>query len=216
MSIAWVAQLTYNAPGLTPDDIATLTEALEDGGVTYQANTGVLQITLEVTADTLRDACEYAQTAAAVTGLLKPSRLYVLPAADFLAAGGSHPGLDATDLVGMTEIGRILGVSRQRASTLAKTEPGFPKPARPGPRGVLYSRANIEAFGKRWKATRNPRGGPRPRTSPPPMVQTSQEPTQLPQQPEQRLTDQAMSSTQQTPMQLGQPILGDDHYPTSG
>lgn len=215
MSIAWVSQLTYNAPGLSPDDIATLTEALDDGGVTYQADTGVLQITLELTADTLRDACEYAQTTAAVTGLLKPTRLYVLPAADFLAAGGSHPGLAATDLVGMTEIGRILGVSRQRASTLAKTEPGFPKPARPGPRGVLYSRASIEAFAKRWKATRNPRGGPRPRTSPPIMQTLQQEPTQLTQQPEQNLTKPVMSSIRQTPTQLAQPILGDD-YPTSG
>lgn len=165
MSIDWVAQLTYTAPGLTPEDIATLTEALDDGGVTYHADTGILQITLEVAADTLRDASDAAQTAAGVTGLLKPTRLYVLPAADFLAAGGAHPGVYTADLVGMTEIGRILGVSRQRASTLAKTEPDFPAPVRPGPR-ALYGRASVEAFGKRWKATRNPRGGPRPRKNP--------------------------------------------------
>jgi hypothetical protein len=161
MSISWVAQLTYTAPGLTPEDIVTLTEALNDGRATYRADTAVLQITLEVCADTLHDASEYAQTAAAVTGLLKPTRLYVLPAADFLA-GGAHPGINTSDLIGMTEIGRILGVSRQRATKLAQTEPDFPKPARPGPR-ALYSRASVEAFDKHWKATRNPRGGPRPR-----------------------------------------------------
>lgn len=90
-----------------------------------------------------------------------------------------------------TEVGRILGVSRQRANTLSQTEPDFPKPARPGPR-ALYSRASIEAFDKRWKATRNPRGGPRPRKGPAQIVQ----------------------QMQGKPTQVAQPMSGDDHTTT--
>lgn len=170
MTINWVAQLTYTAPGLIADDIASLTEALGDAGVIYHADTGVLQITLEVTADTLHKASEYAQTAAAITGLLKPRRLYVLPAEDFIA-GGQHPTTDTDELIGISEIGRLLGVSRQRAHTLAHQEPDFPAPAKTGAR-ALYTRSSIEAFDKRWKATRNPRGGPRPRKTPQPDTAT--------------------------------------------
>lgn len=163
MTINWVAQLTYTAPGLTAEDLDSLTRSLEGGRVRYAAETSQLLITVETAADTLREAAERAlAAAAAVTGLLKPTRLYLLPSAEFVA-GGPHPGAEAAELIGMTEIGNILGVSRQRASKLAQTEPTFPAPVRPGPR-ALYSRPAIEAFDKQWKATRNPRGGPRPRT----------------------------------------------------
>lgn len=163
--MTWTAQLTYTARDLTPDDIASLTDQLGDdlgdGGVVYRADTEILQIVLEVTADTLQEASDAAQrTAAAATGLLKPTRLYVLPTIDF-TADAAHPPVQDLDLIGLTEAADILGVSRQRAGKLAD-DPVFPQPVVPGTRR-LYTRRSIEIFNTQWKAHRNPRGGPRPR-----------------------------------------------------
>ena len=66
----------------------------------------------------------------------------------------THAGFEPLDLVGATDIARILGVSRQRVYQLAE-RPGFPKPATSLARGALWSRGEIEA----WRDERAERAG---------------------------------------------------------
>lgn len=60
--------------------------------------------------------------------------------------------LMADDLVAITEVGRILGVSKQRADVISQTDPDFPNPADEGVRGRrrwrLWRRKDIERYGK--------------------------------------------------------------------
>lgn len=176
--MTWTAQLTYTARGLTADDIASVTETLGDiigdGGVVYRADTGYLQLTLEVPNDTLIEASYIALRAAArATGLLKPTRLNILPTTEYIAEI-AHPPQQDLDLINLTEIAGILGVSRQRAGQIADTDPDFPEPAVPGTRR-LYTRPSIEMFHRHWQATRT-RGGPRPRRKNPQPAVTSAHP----------------------------------------
>jgi hypothetical protein len=62
------------------------------------------------------------------------------------------------DLVGYTEIGEILGVSRQRAQELASTHANFPRPVAKLAAGTFYSRAGVLAFKAQWprRRTRRP------------------------------------------------------------
>lgn len=66
--------------------------------------------------------------------------------------------------VGLTEIGEILGVTRQRAYTLSGKK-DFPAPAGSTKAGRFWNRADIEAFDKTWDRT-NPGGRP-PKPRPP-------------------------------------------------
>lgn len=75
-------------------------------------------------------------------------------------AGGAKPQirrLEITDaafepdeLVGATDIARLLGISRQRVYQLS-SEATFPTPAAHLARGALWSRADIEAWSERRK-----------------------------------------------------------------
>jgi hypothetical protein len=51
------------------------------------------------------------------------------------------------DLVGVTEIGEMLGVSRQRADQLAG-EPGFPDPIGEIRAGRIWNKEDIEAWAR--------------------------------------------------------------------
>lgn len=159
--MTWTTQFTYTAAGLTDEDTAALAEALGGGAdIAYAA--GLLQVNLEVEASTLEEAAGSAlRTAAAATGLLKPTHLRVLPTAEFLDET-AHPAPMNLDLIGITEIAAELGVSRQRAGKLADDR-DFPAPVLEPASGRLYTRASVNAFQQRWTATRNPRGGRRPR-----------------------------------------------------
>lgn len=160
--MTWTAQLTYTAGGLTSDDTTALAETIDGANIVYDSDTGRLQIALEVDAPTLHQAADDALHAtAAATGLLKPTRLQVLTTADFIAET-EHPPTLNLDLIGVTEIAAELGVSRQRAGQLADG-PEFPAPVVHPTSGRLYTRASVQAFQRRWVATRNPRGGPRRR-----------------------------------------------------
>ena len=59
------------------------------------------------------------------------------------------------DLLGATDIARVLGVSRQRVYQLAEL-PGFPQPAARLARGALWNRAEIETL----RDARTPRAEP--------------------------------------------------------
>lgn len=52
-------------------------------------------------------------------------------------------------LMGLTEIARLLGVSRQRADEIAKKDPGFPKPAAVLTAGRIWMRGDVEAWAQR-------------------------------------------------------------------
>ncbi len=160
--MTWTSYLTYTAPGLAPADTDALRDTLGAAALVYDPNSGRLQITLELGADTLEAAAAAAlRTAAAATGLLKPTRLYVLPTTD-AAAETAHPAPLDLDLIGITQIADELGVSRQRAGQLAD-DADFPEPVLNPPSGRLYTRASVRAFKRHWTETRNPRGGPRRR-----------------------------------------------------
>jgi prophage regulatory protein len=51
------------------------------------------------------------------------------------------------DLVGVTEIGDLLGVSRQRADQLTRTE-GFPEPVAVLSAGRIWRRADVEVWAR--------------------------------------------------------------------
>lgn len=161
----WTSYLTYTAPGLSPADTEALRDTLDAAGLVYDPNTGWLQVTLKVTADTLDQAVTAALlSAAAATGLLKPTRMYVLSSTD-AEAEAAHPAPIDLDLIGLTEIADELEVgTRQRAGKLAD-DPDFPLPVLHTASGRLWTRASVQAFKQRWIATRNPRGGRRRRTA---------------------------------------------------
>lgn len=159
----WTIYLTYVAPGLAATDTVVLRDTLGAVDLAYDQNASQLQVTLEVEADSLEQAATSAlRTAAAATGLLKPTRLYVLSTTD-AEAEVAHPGPLKLDLIGVTEIAVELGVSRQRAGDL-RHDPDFPQPVVEKP-VRLYTRASVRVFKEHWFKTRNPRGGPRRRTS---------------------------------------------------
>jgi hypothetical protein len=54
------------------------------------------------------------------------------------------------DLVGVTEIGQMMDVSRQRASVLARSH-NFPRPVVTTAAGDLWQRWAVEEFGKGWE-----------------------------------------------------------------
>jgi predicted DNA-binding transcriptional regulator AlpA len=66
----------------------------------------------------------------------------------------TRAGFEPLDLVGATDVARVLGVSRQRVYQLAEQR-GFPQPAARLARGVLWSRGEIEA----WREARRSRAG---------------------------------------------------------
>lgn len=160
----WTSYLTYTAPGLSPADTDALRDTIGAVDLAYDHIDGRLQVTLEVDADTLDQATTAVLgTAAAATGLLKPTRLYVLPTAD-AAAEKAHPAPIDLDLIGLTEVAAELGVSPQRADKLA-AGPDFPRPVLQTPTGRLWTRTSVRAFKNVWDETKNPRGGRRRRAT---------------------------------------------------
>ncbi|MFV8227495.1 hypothetical protein [Mycolicibacterium fortuitum] len=161
--MTWTCHLTYTAPGLAPADTTALRDTLGAVDLIYDRDSGRLQVALAVDSDTLQQAAAAAlQAAGAATGFLKPTRLYVLSAAD-AATEAAHPAPLDLDLIGITEIAEELDVSRQRAGQLVD-DPDFPDPVLSPRSGRLYTRTSVREFKKRWTATRNPRGGPRRRS----------------------------------------------------
>ena len=52
------------------------------------------------------------------------------------------------DLLGVTEVAQLLGISRQRVQQLTETDPDFPEPTATMARGRVWSRATIEKWAK--------------------------------------------------------------------
>lgn len=156
---SWHAQVTLTAK---PDDdaIENLAEALPGFAViTSDEQTGRVTITLTVDASTLRQATDGALRAVtdagrAVLGRADLLGVRVLTEEDYRAEVERPARLD---LVGSTEGGQLLGVSRQRFEELARTRPDFPPHVAELARGKVYTRASIEAFDERWERRRTGR-----------------------------------------------------------
>lgn len=71
------------------------------------------------------------------------------------------------ELVGVTEIAKALGISRQRASALQKSE-GFPAPVATLASGPIYRRSDLSRFEETW-----PRRKGRPPKSAPGLVEAA-------------------------------------------
>jgi len=66
---------------------------------------------------------------------------------------------NARELLGVIELANLLNVSRQRASELARTGSGFPRPIVLLASGPVWDRAMIARYVEHWD--RRPRGRPR-------------------------------------------------------
>lgn len=52
------------------------------------------------------------------------------------------------ELVGLTEVATLVGISRQRVLQLIESDPDFPEPAAQMARGRVWKRADIEKWAK--------------------------------------------------------------------
>lgn len=72
--------------------------------------------------------------------------------------------MTATQPVGLTEIGKMFNITRQRAYAVTK-KTGFPAPIATLSTGRVWDHAEVEAWGKTWNR-QNPGGRP-PKPKPP-------------------------------------------------
>jgi hypothetical protein len=63
------------------------------------------------------------------------------------------------ELIGVTELAQLLGVTRQRASELARTGSGFPRPLTFLASGPVWDKSTILRYVDQWE--RRPRGRPK-------------------------------------------------------
>lgn len=60
-----------------------------------------------------------------------------------------RPMEDSLDLVGISEVAEMLGVTRQRADKLSRTAPDFPPPASTLHGGRVWLRSKIDAWARK-------------------------------------------------------------------
>ncbi len=90
-----------------------------------------------------------AESAAAAAATLD-GRVTAVVVADAATPDGEATWV-RTPLLGYTEVGKLLGVSRQRAKQLADDHPAFPPASARADRGPLYEEVAIKAFKDTWK-----------------------------------------------------------------
>jgi hypothetical protein len=153
----WSVRVTAPVPAdLDIDAQATVAEKLR-ATIQHDGARHLLTANYTVTAPTLRKATDEALRAARALPA-KPTRLQVLPLADWVAEQRApHP----RDLVGSAEAAVLLSVSRQRVGQLVERS-DFPAPIARLSAGPVWTRASIEAFGQSW--TRKITGRPRKAT----------------------------------------------------
>lgn len=158
-----------DADPVDSDDVGDLLAALADQAAVGGGGGHQYDVRLSVEAPDARSAAAAAADlvarAAADVGL--PDWLVVRLEAitdEELDADLATSALPA--LVGVTEVGQMLGVSRQRAWALATRRSDFPRPAMEVAAGPLWLAAAVEAFDRRWaRQTGRPR---HPRQNGPP------------------------------------------------
>jgi hypothetical protein len=146
----------------TDDEFDAITERLEPYAAAVGAVPGIeasVSVILAVDARTLRSAVDNALrlvvgtvTAAGVPG----AAVVELSAITFDEAERRIAEPVVPELVGITEIGEILGVTKQRANQLA-TAAGFPAPAQTLASGRLWTRTAVVAWARTWERRRTGR-----------------------------------------------------------
>jgi predicted DNA-binding transcriptional regulator AlpA len=74
--------------------------------------------------------------------------------------------MTATQPVGLTEIGKMFNISRQRAYALTK-KASFPAPIATLSTGRVWDHAEVETWGKAWDRTNQGGRPPKPRAAGP-------------------------------------------------
>jgi predicted DNA-binding transcriptional regulator AlpA len=74
--------------------------------------------------------------------------------------------MTASNLVGLTEIGKMFDITRQRAYTISKKR-GFPAPIDTLSSGRVWDRAEIEKWGETWDRANKGGRPPAPKPKPP-------------------------------------------------
>ena len=122
----WTARLIYRAGELRPGELRSIRAALKQyASVEHDTTANRLHVTLDVDCDTISEAAAIAvETAATARALPAPMRLDVMSKEAFGVEAGQPAPLDL-DLMRITDIAALLGVSRQRVDQLAAAEPRF-------------------------------------------------------------------------------------------
>lgn len=143
----WQASVTWTAP-TAPDAADALMDALDAYAPALQHHAdGSTTATLTVEADGVLLAAEFAIAAiSGAAGAIDVTGVEVLTE-EAAAAELARPQLPP--LAVLSDVARILGVSRQRAVQLAQTDPDFPAPVLELPTGRVYAAAGVEAYARR-------------------------------------------------------------------
>ena len=156
----WTARLIYRANELRPSQLRSIRAALKQyASVEHDAAAQRLHITLDVESGSIHEAAAIAvETAGAAPAMpAQPIRMDLMSQESFEVETAQPAPLDL-DLMRITDIAELLGVSRQRVDQLASQDPDFPPAvALIGRRGQAYSRQTIEEYARR----REPRPGRR-------------------------------------------------------
>lgn len=157
-SMNWHAIITLHRPDtLTPptdEQRSTLTRELPGHGIAVGDGAGRLAVDMTVDAATARLACQAAIRAAraayqqAFGATTEVTAVRVLTEAEHDRELAWPSGLE---LVGNREAAELLEVRPQRVEQLARQHPDWPAPVARLAAGPVYTRASIEAFGRRWE-----------------------------------------------------------------
>jgi len=154
-STEWVARVDLvDEP--TDENISAIHEHLQtEYGASVGADPGGrLSVTIGLSAGTVRAAVEIALkvvTAAAVDSGLRSRRGVV--GVEVVSSDEIHRRIDeplVPDLVGVSDIARMFGVSQQRASQLVQRE-DFPPEVGHISASPIFVRSQVEAFSDRWE-----------------------------------------------------------------
>jgi hypothetical protein len=164
MPVQWSVrvELAGAARDLDPDVVSDVLEALEDSAAVASLSARSLGIRLCVDASEVlaaaSKAAELVDAATRARGLSRsewPIVGIAVATMDDLADELAQP--NAVPLAGVAELAAVLGVSKQRASELARSRT-FPKPLVTLASGPVWAVAAVESFSRTWSR----RPGPKP------------------------------------------------------
>jgi hypothetical protein len=160
--VQWSVRVELAGParGLDPDVVSDVLESLEDNAAV--ASLGVRSLGVRLSVDEQEalaaqsKALKLVRAAVSRVGLSEWPLVGIGAATmEELAEELARPNYVA--LAGVSELAKILGVSKQRASELAKSRT-FPKPLMVLASGPVWAVPAVDAFSKTW----NRRPGPKP------------------------------------------------------
>jgi hypothetical protein len=147
----------------TDDEFAAITEQLEPYAAAVGAVPGVeasVSVILAIEARTLRAAVDNALrlVVGTVSGAGVPGAGAVeVSGVTFAEAERRITSPVVPELVGMTELGALLGVTKQRANQLTAEHESFPAPVLALASGRLWLRSAVEAWVATWERKRTGR-----------------------------------------------------------